>query len=243
MSKLKKQLDVLAVEIFAIVLSILLAFSIDAWWSEYKDRQKGDEYAARVENELEGMRDLTRIHLRTIDRKIAAGESVEEFFSGVNRELSPVLLINALYNMGRDSFETFDTTTFEDLISSGQFILIADADFRAAIRLAYQKASDVEPELWPYRDEYLKGVRAWIPQSTIEIIRSACPDITVPDDKYRCEPAELDEHIADELAIRFMGDEATLAFRLREQGLAATQSYLLEALQAVEEALGLFGNE
>ena len=243
MSRLKKQLDVLAVEIFAIVLSILLAFSIDAWWSEYKDRQKGDEYAARVENELEGMRDLTRIHLRTIDRKIAAGESVEEFFSGVNRELSPVLLINALYNMGRDSFETFDTTTFEDLISSGQFVLIADTDLRAAIRLAYQEVSDVEPELWPYRDEYLKGVRAWIPLNIIEVIRTACPDMTLPDTEYRCEPAELDEHIAGELAIRFMGDEATLAFRLRKQGLTVTRAYLLKALQAVEEALGLFGNE
>lgn len=243
MSRLKKQLDVLAVEVIAIVLSILLAFSIDAWWSEYKDRQKGDNYALRIKSELEGIRDLLHFHLRSNERKIAAGESVEEFFSGVNRELSPVLLINALYNMGRDSFETFDTTTFEDLISSGQFVLITDADLRAAIRLAYQEASDVEPELWPYRDEYLKGVRAWIPQNIIEIIRATCPDITVPDAEYRCEPAELDEHIAGELAIRFMGDEATLAFRLREQGLAVTRVYLLEALRAVEKALGLFGSE
>jgi hypothetical protein len=240
---MKKQLNILAIEAVAIVLSILLAFSIDAWWSEYRDRQKGDDYTLRIKSELEGIRDLLHFHLRSNKRKIAAGESVEEFFSGVNRELSPVLLINALYNMGRDSFETFDTTTFEDLISSGQFVLIADADLRAAIRLAYQETSDVEPELWPYRDEYLKGVRAWIPQNIIGIIRAACPDITVPDADYRCEPAELDEHITDELAIRLMDDEATLAFRLREQGLAVTGVYLLEALQKVEKALGLFGND
>ena len=243
MTKLKKQLDKLAIEAVAIVLSILLAFSIDAWWSEYRDGQKGDEYAERIKGELEDIRDVLRYHLRSIDRKIAAGDSVEEFFSGVNRELSPVLLINSLYNMGRDSFATFDTTTFDDLISSGQFVLVADSKVRSAIRLAYQRTSDVESELWPYRDEYLKGVRAWIPQNTIDIIRAACPDITVPDDEYRCEPAELNEQIADELATRFTGDEAILAFRLREQGLVATRAYLLEALQAVETAHGLFGDQ
>jgi hypothetical protein len=237
---MKKQLDVLAVEIFAIVLSILLAFSIDAWWSEYKDRQKGDEYAARVENELEGMRDLTHIHLRAIDRKIAAGESVEEFFSGANKELSPVMLINSLYNMGRDTFDTFDTTTFDDLISSGQFVLVADPEVRAAIRVAYQRASDTEPELWPYRDEYLKGVRAWIPQDTVDVIRAACPDITVLDDEYRCELADVNDRIASELATRFKGDDAMLAFRLREHGLYASRIALLETLHAIETALGLF---
>ena len=243
MLKLKKQLNVLAVEAIAIVLSILLAFSIDAWWSEYKDQQQGDEYSARIKIELEEVRDLLHLHLRSIDRRIAAGESVEEFFSGANRDLSPVLLINALYNMGRDTFQTFDTTTFDDLISSGQLSLVANTDVRSAIRLAYQRTSDAEPELWVYRDEYLKGIRAWIPQSTVDIIRAACPDMTVPDDKYRCEPAEIDERIANELTIRFADDKAALAFRLREQGLVATRSYLIDALQAIETALGHFGNE
>ena len=243
MPELKKQLDVLAVEAVAIVLSILLAFSIDAWWSAHKERQKGNEYAARIENELEGMRNLLHIHLRASDRKIAAGESVGEFFSGANRDFSPVLLINSLYNMGRDTFDTFDTTTFDDLISSGQFVLIGDAEFRAAIRLAYQRASDTEPGLQPYRDEYLKGVRAWIPQDIVDVIRAACPDIRPPDDEYRCEPAQIDENIANELATRFKGDEATLAFRLREHGLFATRLDLLETLQAVEAALGLFGDD
>jgi len=240
---LKKQLDVLAVEAIAIVLSILLAFSIDAWWSEYKDQQKGDEYSARVESELEGIQDLIHTHLRSTDRKIKAGESVEDFFSGANRDLPLVLLINALYNMGRDSLDTFDTTTFDDLISGGQFILVADTEVRAAIRLAYQRTSDAEPELWPYRDEYLKGVRAWIPQDTVDVIRAACSSILVPDAEYRCELAEVDELIANELAIRFAGDQAMLAFRLREHGLFSTKTNLLETLQAVETALGLFGNE
>jgi len=61
---LKKKLDVLAVEAIAIVLSILLAFSIDPWWSEYRDRQKGDEYAARVESELDNLHDVLRMYLR-----------------------------------------------------------------------------------------------------------------------------------------------------------------------------------
>ena len=242
MPKLKTQLDVLAVEVIAIVLSILLAFSIDAWWSDYKDRQKGDEYLTRIDEELAGIRDVLHMHLRSIDRKIAAGESVEDFFSGANRELSPELLISSSYNLGRDRFETFDTTTFDDLISSGQFVLVADAELRAAIRFAYQRTLDVEPELWPYRDEYLKGVRAWIPQNTIDAIRVACPDMTVPDDQYRCEPGKVDEQIADDLAIRYANDEATLAFRLRKQGLIATRMFLDEALQAVETALALIEN-
>lgn len=243
MPKFKKQLDVLAVEAVAIVVSILLAFSIDAWWSDYKDRQYGDEYAARIEGELEGIRDVLRMHLRSIDRKIAAGESVEDFFSGANRELSPNLLISSMYNMGRDRFETFDTTTFDDLISSGQFVLVEDTELRAAIRLAYQRTFDVEPELWPYRDEYLKGVRAWIPQSTIDDIRDACPDMTLPDSQYRCETAEVNEQIADDLVIRFANDEATLAFLLRKQGLIATSIFLKEALQAVETALAVIENQ
>ena len=243
MSELKKQLNVLAVEAVAIVLSILLAFSIDAWWGAYQDQQKGEEYAARVENELEGIRDLLHIHLRAAGRKIAAGDSIEDFFSGANRDLSPVLLINSLYNMGRDTFTTFDTTTFDDLISSGQFVLIGDAEVRAVIRLAYQSVSDTEPELRPYRDEYLKGVRAWIPQDTVDVIRAACPDMTPPDEEYRCEPAQIDEQIANDLATRFRGDEALLAFRLREHGLFATESELLDTLQSVEAALRLFDNE
>lgn len=243
MPELKKKLDILAIEAVAIVLSILLAFSIDAWWSEYKDRQRGDQYAALIEDELKGMRDLTNTHLRAIDRKILAGESVEEFFSGVNRTFPPVLLVNSLYNMGRDTFGTFDTTTFDDLVSSGQFVLVADAEIRAAIRLAYQRASDLEPELWPYRDEYLMGIRAWIPQATVDVIRAACPDITVPDEEYRCEPAKINESIANELATRFRDDEAILAFRLREHGLFATRESLRETLQAIDTALGLFDKQ
>lgn len=83
-------------------------------------------------------------------------------------------------------------------------------------------------------------MRAGILQDSVDVIRAAGPDITVPDNEYCSEPEKVDEQLANELATRFRGDEATLAFRLREQGLFASKVEWLETLQAIETALVFF---
>ena len=228
----------LSVEAAVIVVSILLAFGIDAWWEERLERKLGAEYEQRIASELRATRTLLERIERAVLRNMEMGETASAFFAVDGEPISHDRLIVSLYNMGRDSPEKFDVSTYQDLISSGRLGLIRDVSRRQAIQRAYTKLQDLEAELRPHRNEYLTGVRAWIPQNIVRQIREACPSISARE--WMCSEVDIDDQVAEQIIEKLSTDQALVAFRLREQGLPATLGFSRQAKQAIDEALGLF---
>ncbi len=225
----------LSAQAAAIVGSILLAFAIDAWWDERLEHDLGLEYERRIANELHDIRLVLESIERTVQRNIEMGEAASAFFDGDVDLNSHDWLIVSLYNMGRDSSEKFDVSTYEDLIATGRLGLIKDVARRQAIQHAYTKIRDLEKELQPYREEYLAGVRGWIPKKVIRQIREVCTSISEPE--WTCSDVDIDDQNVKRIIEHLSTDKALLAFRLREQGLTVTLGYTLQTKEAVDEAL------
>jgi hypothetical protein len=118
----------LALEVVAIVFSILLAFVIDAWWDARGDRVRERSYVARLIGEFETGRQELEVDLRVRDELLQG-------WSRLLRSPAPagdsVGAIVASLQMRR--FYTPVHAVFDDLISSGGLNLIRSDTLRTAI--------------------------------------------------------------------------------------------------------------
>ena len=221
----------------AIIASILLAFWIDAWWGETQESALGADYEVRIAAELQSNLAQLNDQLQHVEHNLVAANQVSAFFDIEKRPVGGERLIVNLYNMGRDPPDRFDISTYEDLVATGRLGLIRDIRRREAIQRAYSEIRELEPILRPNRQEYLTGVRGWIPNTIIEKIREVCPSLTATP----CTEADIDINAqsADAIVKRFGSDSALLAYRLREQGLFEKRGRTLQAISAVEDAISI----
>ncbi|MDH3206708.1 MAG: hypothetical protein OEO79_08850 [Gemmatimonadota bacterium] len=87
----------------------------------------------------------------------------------------------------------------------------------------------------PQRDEYLKGVRGWIPVEMVDRIREACPSIYAPE--WVCRSVDFDDRMLARVVEHLRTDEALLGFQLREQGVAYTITLVAASRAGVDAAL------
>jgi len=117
----------------AIVVSILLAFSIDAWWDVRVDRSLEQEYLASLKTEVEAAfseldADLQSRHrLRSMLIRYLTNEEHDKDF--LFELLQRATVVNNL---------SPPTSVMDDLVSSGRLQLIRSADVRAGIMLHRQ---------------------------------------------------------------------------------------------------------
>ena len=213
--------------------SILLAFAIDAWHDGSSDRRLEADYQQRIAEELSAVRSALSYEADGINRSIEAGKYASAFFDNSEEHVDSGQLVASLFYMGLDALSLFDVSTYEDLISTGRLGLISDVERRTAIQRAYSQIERAELALRPYRDEYLKGIRAWIPSRVQQQLRDVC----VGRVGFDCSPIALQGADAEMILEHFASDEAVLAFRLREQGLLIASSLTERAIDAVDAAL------
>jgi len=117
----------------AIVVSILLAFSIDAWWELRAERELEREYLASLQTEVEVAfsefeADLQSRHrLRSMLVRYLTDEDLDKDF--IFELLQRATIVNNL---------SPPTSVMDDLVSSGRLQLIRSADIRAGIMLHRQ---------------------------------------------------------------------------------------------------------
>jgi hypothetical protein len=222
-------------ESVAIVASILLAFAIDAWYERTVEQRLEVDYTRRITDELMVIKSAMQRELDGVRRSIEEGEYASAFFDGRTESLASDRLVASLYYFGLDSLQIFDLSVYEDLISSGRLGLISDLDRRASIQRAYLLVSRLQMSLSPFRSEYLAAVRGWIPQSIVTRLRDACPGRA----GFDCQTIDLEDEETREILEKVSGDQARLAFRLRQQGLASLVGIHEQASTAVDDALAL----
>lgn len=150
----------LAAEAVAIILSILVAFAIDAWWD-------GRQELAEAEEILNGLTDEFRENSELIEQTLALSirgrEGLQHFISS-----SPAELAAAAPQLGLDVvFEPFFRTWsvspqvgfLRATINSGKIALVADADLRAALARFDGIHEDVTEVLWYTNELNLKAAQ------------------------------------------------------------------------------------
>jgi len=230
----------IGVESTAIIVSILLAFGIDAWYAGVIDSRAAREYEQRLSVELQGVRrDLEGLS-RMVNRALAYASEVEPYFESETGQVEPDQLILALYNMGRDTSDPFDVTTYQELVSSGRLGLIADTEQRAAVQRAYASLSWMDQLRNPYQEVYALSVRALIPERLVAQIRDVETCRSMSALEWDCSAIDLDDATVNLVIPRLSTEEAYLAFRARMQGLAAARRVADIVAGEIEEAISYF---
>ena len=122
----------LSVEAAAIVISILLAFAIDAVWEERQERQTEQEYLAAVLLDIDVV--ISEVE-RTIAGNEALNKSARDRIAALrNGEVLSGPTIEALLDENWSSFRlraNFDS--YDDLLTSGAVMLIRSPHVRKAL--------------------------------------------------------------------------------------------------------------
>lgn len=121
------------IEAFAIVASILLAFAIDAWWDDRKERQFEQETLVSLEAEYEDHR--LSIERQTASHRMqlgAIGKLMEACQSG-NYIVPDMSLDDALYWLMVPVTTDLGSGVRDSLISAGRIEVLRNRDLRYAL--------------------------------------------------------------------------------------------------------------
>jgi len=135
-----------AVEATAIVVSILLAFAIDAWWDDRKERSANNEQLARVSAELRANAELVKQKLSTISTAIQATSVFISWMGPKPEPVPPEVFFErwtTLYSIG-----TFmlSRNSADDFLAAGQVGSARNANIRHAISNWYSDANHLESQ-------------------------------------------------------------------------------------------------
>ena len=132
-------------EIVVVVLSILIAFALDAWWDEAVERGREEELLAALLAEFEANRAPLELRIDNHERLGAGQDAVADLLDARGGSSVPVpdsLLITLLIT------PTFDPTlgALEEAQSSGLTSLIRNAELRRRLRGWRGRWQDVREE-------------------------------------------------------------------------------------------------
>ena len=219
----------------AIVGSILLAFSIDAWNESRVERALEADYLERIGDELREAKAALESILLEVNGNVLFVPDLNEFFEGRMAAGDHQRLVVAIYIFGLDPLQVgFDVSTFDDLVSTGRLSLISDAEVRQAIQRAYAALQRLAPIRAPHRGEYMAALRGWIPRSVSNKIRAACPEYSP---YSACSDLDLDDETVRSIVEQIDTREALLAFQIRETGLATLNGIGEQVMVALDQAL------
>jgi hypothetical protein len=221
-------------EAVAIVGSILLAFSIDAWNERRLERALEAEYLERISDELSDAKAVLESILLSADGNRLSAPDLTEFFDGRMTTGDHQRLVFAIYAFGGNPLLRFDVSTFDDLVSTGRLGLIADPELRQAVQRAYAGLQRLTPLLDPYRDEYMAALYGWLPTSVRQQLRAACPEYS---SYAACSDLHLDDEAVRLIVERINTPEALLVFQTRELRLGTLSGIGRGTMVVLDEAL------
>lgn len=136
----------ISAEAFAIVVSILLAFWIDAWWEERKDRFAEQEYLSAILADID-------VVIGEVDRTIAANETLNK--SARHRiaalrdgyQLSDATEATMLEEIWTSYRLRANLDSYTDLLSSGGVMILRSSSVRGTLA-RLRSEMDFEQELF-----------------------------------------------------------------------------------------------
>jgi len=124
----------ISVEAAAIVASILLAFSIDAWWDEYQDRQRERKVLEVLLVEFEWMKEQLEWDRNYYGAIKASALRLVDIGTGVGKSASDEEIDRLLEDLWWWSLpESWSSAGLSSVVSSGDLALISNEDLRRDI--------------------------------------------------------------------------------------------------------------
>lgn len=148
----------ISVEAAAIVVSILLAFGIDAWWESERERDLAASYVDRLRSDIEHDLEAYRLTVAWSAAIDASSLYVLDVYRG--RELSTEQYDEFAYHLFRTSWNMRGRTTsatYEDLIGTGNFGLLPLAVRNEITEYQVQKELYVEERAGSYAESAREG--------------------------------------------------------------------------------------
>ena len=165
----------LGAEAVIIVVSILLAFAVEEWREENRDRDLEREYLTRLVEDLDANVAEADFQGRAHARQVANARAVYPLVSrGDPTDLNNAAVVAASYNASPSATANWVDDTFEELKSTGRFSLIRSTDIRQTL-LAYYRF--LETQDWAYElmsTAYRDSVRARMDPDLQLRVRSQC---------------------------------------------------------------------
>lgn len=117
----------------AVLVAILVAFSIDAWWDVRSQRVEASEYLEAIQTELLANRELLNSQLETLRRWMVESETFLN--TGVAPGASPSYdqVSQMIWDTSPNRTRPVARAALDDLISSGGFRVIDSAELRRAL--------------------------------------------------------------------------------------------------------------
>jgi len=165
----------LGAEAVIIVVSILLAFAVEEWREESRDRDLEREYLSRLVEDLDANVAEADSQGRAHARLVANARAIYPLVSRGNpTDLNNAAVAAASYNASPSAIANWVDDTFEELKSTARLSLIRSTDIRQTL-LAYYRF--LETQDWAYElmsTAYRDAVRARMDPDSQLRIRSQC---------------------------------------------------------------------
>lgn len=186
----------LVVEIIAIVLSILLAFAIDAWWDERQEQRRADELLFAIRSDVEATQ--TYIEGAIVFRKKVIGDAqalLEAMAGGTDRATLDSRLLTLGSVFVQSSWHPVNHT-YEQALGSGSFELIRDSELR--LLLAQYVAALEEVGLWNDNviRQYYSTLEPFMVTRTVysELAAPDVRDVLIADSPFQTDLSALAEN-------------------------------------------------
>lgn len=126
-------------EVFLVVIGILIALQINNWNEKRKLHEQERSYLERLVSDLESDVRLTQIRIQSNREDIVFGQYLDSVYRGAIEVQDPVYFVFALQQIGRNYTDMITTSTFDDLVSTGNMNSIRDQELRIKIKNYYQE--------------------------------------------------------------------------------------------------------
>jgi hypothetical protein len=137
----------LLVEGVVIVVSIVFAFALDAWWDDLAEGRQLRQQLGSVQAEVRGNRDLVLFQVDLMERMIDAGEALGGAMDSANHPSGTVTVPDTLVWLALNT-PTLDASlgAIDALVASGQLALIHDPALRSRLAGLRDRIEDAVEE-------------------------------------------------------------------------------------------------
>jgi len=136
----------------AIVISILLAFSIDAWWTERQDNIREGRQIQALITEFEGNRSNLGVDLRRLREVTSSLDELTNQMSLSNEGDEVAVFDRYFWSIRQGGIADPSTGTLDAMISSGDLGLLQNEALRAALSEWSARLDEVQTDQQTLRD-------------------------------------------------------------------------------------------
>ncbi|MFT5140449.1 MAG: hypothetical protein ACI9H8_002140 [Lysobacterales bacterium] len=144
----------LAIEAAVIILSILLAFAIDAWWDQNQQQKLAAEQLVRVKAELESNAEIIEFKLKTLTTAVHATSKFQSWMGPEPENISLEVFSEQWVDMVSIGFFTLLQSAGSEFMATGLVAEETHAGIRVGLSEWFNDGNDLEQQYAMLREAH-----------------------------------------------------------------------------------------